>query len=139
MTAEWTLSDAWIFASIAGTGPDDGCTLTQIIATADAINHAIPTEAEFVQAVPRLIAAGLVGAQPEADRYWHTPAGRALNGRDLFGWMDAIPPALRRLGEPQDTAWSLPPGAFNRATQEWLQRADAILKRRSRTAGNPLP
>ncbi|MEV8516887.1 hypothetical protein [Dactylosporangium sp. NPDC051484] len=127
MAAQWTLSDAWIFSAIAGTGPDDGCTLTQIIAAADAINHAIPTEAEFIQAVPRLIAADLVGARPEADRYWHTPAGRELHRqrmqrRGLFGWAEAIPPALRELGDPQDTAWSLPPGAFGRAVQGWLRR-----------------
>ncbi|WP_446211852.1 hypothetical protein [Micromonospora sp. IBSANI012] len=134
MVAEWTSSDAWVFSSIEGTGPDDGYTLTQIIAKADGINHALLTEAEFIQAVPRLIAAGLIGAQPEADRYWHTEAGRALyqqrmKGRGLFGWMEAIPPALHRLGTPQDTAWSLPAGVFDRATQEWHERARALLKR----------
>lgn len=127
MTAEWTSSDAWVFASIGGTGPDDGYTLAQIIAKADAINHAVLLEAEFVQAVPRLIAAGLVGAQPETDRYWHTEAGQALyrqrmKRRGLFGWMDAIPPALHRLGKPQDTPWSLPAGVFERAIQEYLRR-----------------
>ncbi|MBX6723601.1 MAG: hypothetical protein IRY92_10260 [Dactylosporangium sp.] len=134
MATQWALSDAWVFSSIEGTSPDDGYTLTQIIAKADGINHAILTEAEFTQAVSRLVAAGLIGAQPEADRYWHTEAGRTLyrqrmKRRGLFGWIDAIPPALRRLGEPQDMPWSLPAGVFDRATQQWLQRADVILKR----------
>lgn len=134
MATQWILSDAWVFSSIEGTGPGDGYTLTQIIAKADGINHAILTEAEFTQAVPRLVAAGLIGAQPEADRYWHTAAGRAMyrqrmKRRGLFGWIDAIPPALRQLGEPQDTAWSLPAGVFDRAVQEWHQRAAMILKR----------
>jgi len=58
VAAQWTVSDAWVFSSIEGTGPDDGYTLTQIIAKADGINHAILTEAEFTQAVSRLAAAG---------------------------------------------------------------------------------
>jgi hypothetical protein len=134
VVGEWTSSDAWVFSSIEGTGPDDGYTLAQIIAKADAINHAILTEAEFIQAVPRLVAAGLIGAHPEADRYWHTEAGQALyrqrmKGRGLFGRMEAIPPALHRLGEPQGTAWSLPVGVFDRATQEYLEQAKALLRR----------
>lgn len=125
MAAEWALSDAWVFSSIEGTGPDEGFTLTQIIAKADGINRAILTEAEFTRAVPRLVAAGLIGVQAEADRYWHTDAGLALYRQRMkrygaFGWIDAIPPALRRLGEPQDTPWSLPDGVFERAVQEWL-------------------
>ncbi|MGX7674065.1 hypothetical protein [Plantactinospora sp. DSM 117369] len=136
MAATWTIADAWVFSSIEGTGPDDGYTLTHIIAKADAINHAVLTEAEFTQAVPRLIAAGLIGAQAEADRYWHTETGQALHRqrtkrRGAFGWTDAIPAALRRLGEPQDTAWALPTGVFDRATQEYLQRADATLSQHS--------
>jgi hypothetical protein len=123
-------SDAWVFCSIEGTGPDDGSALAQVIAKADLINHAILTEAEFTQAAARLVAGGLIGAESEADRYWHTEAGRALyrqrmKGRGLFGWIDAIPPALRRLGEPQDKAWSLPPGAFDRAVEEYSREAHA--------------
>jgi hypothetical protein len=90
------------------------------------INHAILTEAEFTQAVPRLLSAGPIGARPEADRYWHTEAGRALYRQrmkrcGLFGWIEAIPPALRWLGELQDTAWSLLAGVFDHAVQEWHQ------------------
>lgn len=114
------MSDAWVFSSIG-----DGYTLARIVAIADGINHAILTEAEFTHAVPRLLAAGLVGADVQADRYWHTDAGRALyqrwlNRGGLFSWIEVIPPALRRLGEPRDTDWSLPTGAFDRAVQEYL-------------------
>lgn len=128
MDAQWTISDAWVFSSIEGTGPDDGYTIAQVIAKADAINHAILTETELTRAVPRLVAAGLIGADIHADRYWLTEAGQSLyrhqmKGRGLFGWMDAIPPALHRLGEPQDSAWSLPPGAYDRAAREYLRRA----------------
>lgn len=122
MAARWTLSDAWVFSSIEGTGSDDGYTLSQIIAKGDGINHAILAEAEFTQAVSRLVAAGLIGADADADRYWHTESGRALyrqrmKRRGAFGWIKAIPPALDRLGEPRDTPWHLPPGTFDRAVQ----------------------
>jgi hypothetical protein len=132
--ATWSDSDAWVFSSIGGTGPDDGYRLSEIIAKADCINHAILIEAEFTRAVPRLLAAGLIGANVQAGRYWLTEAGRALyqqrmKRRGLFGWMEAIPPALGRLGEPQDSAWSLPAGAFDEAVREHLKRANQILKR----------
>ncbi|MEU4604890.1 hypothetical protein AB0F43_18065 [Kribbella sp. NPDC023972] len=131
MAAQWMLSDAWVFSSVEGTGPDDGSTLVRVIANADLINHAVLTEAEFLQAVARLVAAGLIGAEAEADRYWCTDAGRALyqqgmKRRGLFGWIDAIPPALNRLGEPQDKAWSLPLGAFDRAIEEYSREAHAL-------------
>jgi hypothetical protein len=132
--ATWTWSDAWVFSSIKGTGPDDGYTLSEILKTADTINHAVLTEAEFTRAAPRLLAVGLIGADAEADRYWLTETGRALyrqrmKRRGLFGWMDGIPPALGRLGEPQDSAWSLPAGAFDQAVREYLKQAEQTLKR----------
>ncbi len=127
MPAEWESSDAWVFAAIGGSGIDDGTTLTQLIAAADAINHAILTEDELVRAVPRLIHARLVQADIDADRYWRTEAGhdlwaREMKRRGLFGWIEGIPPALRRLGPPQDGVWALPPGAFDRAVGDYLAR-----------------
>lgn len=141
MPAQWEMSDAWVFAAIEGSGIEDGYTLTQVIAKGDGINHAILTEAEFTRAIPRLIHAGLVGADLAADRYWHTEAGhdlyvRRMKRRGLFGWIKAMPPALRRLGPPQDGEWVLPPGSFDLAASEWKQRAAEILRqilpRRSR-------
>jgi hypothetical protein len=136
------MSDAWVFSSIEGTGPSDGYTLAQIIAKADGINHDILTETEFTRAVPRLVAIGLIGAQAEADRYWHTEAGQALHRRwmkrgGLFSWIDVIPPALRRLGEPQDAAWSLPAGVFDRAVQQHHQWGEAIRERRRARSQDP--
>jgi len=133
VAAQWTFADAWVFASIEGTSRDNGCRLVDIIARADGINHALLSEAEFTRAVPRLVAAGLIGTDAVADRYWHTDAGRALYQRrmrrhGLFGWMDAIPPALRGLGAPQDGAWSLPAGAFARATRTYAREADKTVR-----------
>ena len=127
MSSGWTSSDAWVLASIEGGGPRDGYTLAQVIAKADAINHAVPAETELVRAVARLVAAGLVGADAAADRYWLTEAGAALRrrstGRGLFGWMEALPPTLARLGVPAEGDWSLPPAAFDRALRAYRRRA----------------
>jgi hypothetical protein len=132
--AGWQLSDAWVFAAIEGRSVEDGYSLTQIIAKADGINHAILEEDEFTRAIPRLVNAGLVGADLDADRYWHTDAGHDLYARrmkrhGLFGWTEALPPALRRLGPPQDGTWVLPHGTFQAAVDEWHRRADEILAR----------
>jgi hypothetical protein len=111
----WEVSDAWVFAALPGS-------LSDVIAHGDAINHAILSESEFTQAVPRLLTAALIGADHAADRYWHTPAGREfyerhMKGHGLFGWMDVFPPALRRLGPPVDGSFSLAPGEFVRAVR----------------------
>jgi hypothetical protein len=137
VAAQWTITDAWVLSSIEGTGPDDGYTLVQIIAKADGINHAILTEQEFSRAVPRLIAAGLIGADPDADCYWHTEAGQALRRRwisrgGLFSWIDVVLPALNRRDEPQDSTWSPPPGTFGSAVQQYLEWAETILGRARR-------
>ena len=131
--AEWVLSDAWVFAAIQGHSVEDGLPLTEVIASGDAINHAILAEEEFTRAVPRLINAGLIGADLAADRYWRTQAGhelfeRRMKRRGLFGWIEAVPPALRRLGPPQDGEWALPPGSFDRAARAWVRRGNAIVR-----------
>jgi hypothetical protein len=92
-----------------------------------------------------LVAAGLIGADANADRYWHTDAGRTLyrqrmKRHGLFGWVAAIPPALRRLGEPQGSPWSLPRCAFDRAIKQefmglrparrWVKLGTGVARRR---------
>lgn len=124
MVAEWTMTDAWVFASLGDSGPDKKYTLVQILGNADLINHNCFAEVQFTVSVPRLVAAGLIEADVPADSYWHTKAGQKLyrkrtKRRGMFGWMDTIPPALQRLGPPQDADWSLPDGAFRRASREY--------------------
>jgi hypothetical protein len=134
VATEWTIADAWVFPAISGTSADDPTTLTRIIARADGINHAILTETEFTHAVPRLATAGLISADAQADRYWRTEAGHHVyrkhtKRRGLFGWTDAIPTALRKVGEPCDAPWALPAGTFDRAADNYLKRARAIQDR----------
>lgn len=126
MVGDWTMADAWVFAAIASGSPPRVLALTEMIGIADAINHAVLQEQEFTAAAGRLLAAGLIEADAASDQYWLTGAGADLKKRwkhGLFGWIDAIPPGLRRLGEPQDTEWSLPTGVFQAAVDGYLARA----------------
>jgi hypothetical protein len=120
----WTFADAWVFASIAGSGPADGSSLTQIVMYADALNHALLMEDEFTDAFGRLRAAGAVEADVAADRYWLTDKGSVLRAeagyQGLRGWTDAVPRALRSLGDPVDAPWSLPAGVFDQAVRDYL-------------------
>ena len=128
----WTMTDAWVFAAVAHDQPPAIHKLTEIIAIADGINHDVLTEQEFTSSVARLIAAGLISADVQRDRYWPTDAGTELRRRwknGAFGWITAIPPQLDRIGEPQDRTCSLPPGVFRPAVDEYLARADEWMKR----------
>jgi hypothetical protein len=75
-----------------------------------------------------------MGADRPADRYWRTETGRKMfrvrmKHRSLFSWMDAIPPALCALGEPQDVDWALGPGVFDAAVRDYLRVANRRPKR----------
>lgn len=120
----WIFADAWVYASIAGTGPADGASLTQIILYADALNHALLLESEFTASFGRLRAAGLVDGDAAADRYWLTGKGSALRAeygyRGLVRWLEVVTRALGTVGTPDAPAWSLPPDAFDAAVREYL-------------------
>jgi hypothetical protein len=116
MNAAWTSDDAGVLAAIAMR--PGAKTLAELIATADAINHSVFTQDEFCQSIGRLLAAGLIGADHQADRYWPTEEGTTIRKRwrhGMFTWADAITPQLERLGEAQNTPWSLPAGKFDDA------------------------
>jgi predicted transcriptional regulator len=66
---------AWIFLSV----PEQLAPLTEIVAMADAINHALPTQTELRQSFRWLQQHGLVSK--EGKRYSLTAAGIALRNR----------------------------------------------------------
>ncbi len=69
-------SDAWIFISMAFYQGEASTSLRDLIATADYINHAIPTDEEIEGAINRLSSAGLVIVQ---EGHFHlSPAGRII-------------------------------------------------------------
>jgi hypothetical protein len=126
----WTESDAWVLGAIRP-GPRP---LAEVIGCGDMINYAILGESEFIQAVPRLVNAGLIEADAAADRYALTPAGssfcdRCMEGHGLFGWIDTFPAGLRRLGLPVDGTFRLEPGVFHAAYKEYDRGFQEAVKR----------
>ena len=69
-------ADGWIFVSMAFYQGETGTSLRDLIATADYINHAIPSDDEIEGGINRLCRAGLVTV--EEDTFHLTPAGRVL-------------------------------------------------------------
>jgi hypothetical protein len=53
-------SDAWLFQAIVIASHDRAASVTDIIAVADAVNHALPTDDELHGAFVRLSAGGLI-------------------------------------------------------------------------------
>lgn len=124
---QWGMPDAWLLAAIAIARLDpagDGATLAEVLSAAEGINHAAPTRGETELAIRRLLGAGLIVVDDTADHFWLTEAGQQVRRRwrhGLFGWIDALPPALRRHGPPQPAEWSLPPGAYEQAYEQAMQ------------------
>jgi hypothetical protein len=124
---QWGMPDAWLLAAIATARPDpagDGATLAEVLSAAEGINHAIPTQDETELAIRHLLGAGLIAVNETADHFRVTEAGQQVLRRwrhGGFGWIDALPPALRRLGPPQPAEWSLPPDAYEQAVEQALR------------------
>jgi hypothetical protein len=71
----FTSTDAWIMFSLLFGSAENGSTLRALIATADYINHAVPTYDELSESLQHLMQAGYVIKR--ADRYCATPAIRS--------------------------------------------------------------
>lgn len=69
-------SDSWIFLSIAFYQDRAGTSLRDLIATADYIDRAIPTDEEIEGGISRLAGAGFVTV--EDDHFYLTAAGRLV-------------------------------------------------------------
>ena len=101
-------SDGWLLLSIALTATDRPARLCEVIATADAINHAILTHAEVDQGIERLLAARLIVATPaslaitEEGGRLVQQAGRQT--RDIVSQMIALTVSLEAAEHP-----TLPP------------------------------
>lgn len=58
--AKWTWNDGWILMSVYLAQSNTSSSLADLIAAADATNHAIPTPNELSQAFSRLVNAGVL-------------------------------------------------------------------------------
>jgi hypothetical protein len=123
--ATWHWSDAWFLAALARTDQGQGASLADMMAAADMINHATLIEDEVRHAVRCLGGTGLV--EVVGERFRLTGKGaqlRAFGQRAeyLSREPDQYLIGLQRLGNPQPTAWALPPGAVRRAHTEYNDR-----------------
>ena len=120
--AGWEFSDAWVLAAVLSNA--DSCTLGELVAAGDGINHAILLADEVESAVGKLLGAGLVVVRDR--RFSATDAARALPRRGgLIGQVDSLLAALRRLPvTPQP--WSLEPGELEAAVRWWRTEAGRI-------------
>jgi hypothetical protein len=118
----WVFADAWVLAAIGGY--DRPCSLPEVIAAADWINHAILLAGEVETALSRLTGAGLVRVlddwtfelTDDGTEVWSEGAGH-----DLLGRVMALEAQLSAF-EPGATTVRLPPGAMERAVEDYLSR-----------------
>ena len=98
---EWP--DAWVFASFRGAGDAAGrIDFAKLVATADALNHAIVTAEEVRGALAKLHAAGLV--EVADGRVTTTPLATALHEKVAAmrgGAFSIVDNALRVLNSPR--------------------------------------
>jgi hypothetical protein len=93
----WTTRDAWLLLAI-GDHRKRACSLSDLIGSADARDHDVPTESECACIIGTLIASGLV--EVAKDRYRVTPTGqkivRSASG-ELFLQSRRLLPALAEI------------------------------------------
>jgi hypothetical protein len=119
----WQVADAWVMAAIAIA--DQPCSLQDLVAAADGINHAIVMDAEVEHAVRHLVAAGPVTVSDDT-RFALTSAGAALASQRRGGLVTQVDSLLKLLlkcpiAEP--TNRQLPDGALAAAASEYVRRA----------------
>jgi hypothetical protein len=119
----WSFEDAWLLIAASDFGRR-GCDLSQLIASADAYNHDIPTEEVVRRSIGRLRASGLMSV---AGLQLHlTGDGRALAKRATGGMFERGPHLLRLLDAwPfRDGCWDdLPQGAWQDSYDEYRGRS----------------
>lgn len=119
--SSWTFADAWVLTAVAISQAP--CTLTELVATADGINHAILLDAEVDGAVGKLLGSGLLDVTPDL-AFGLTPKGSALVHRrhgTLFTQVDSVTSVLASV-TVRDQEFSLPPGAMQLAVDAYLDR-----------------
>ena len=112
----WTFADAWVLAAIGIYGRP--CTLVELIAAGEAINHAVLLEAEVEAALGKLAGSGLVRVYEEWT-FELTDDGTSLwsgDGRDLQGHLRRVEEQLAAI-EPVTTVLNFPEGVFDQALQ----------------------
>lgn len=121
MTPAWEFSDAWVLAAISGYRRP--CSLPDLIAAADGIQHAIVGQDELEESLGKLTSAGLVRVF-EDWTFETTDQGGMLwpvDGRDLEVRLKETLAQLANF-EPGRTVVTLPRKLFEDAIDEYRSR-----------------
>jgi hypothetical protein len=122
--AGWQPADAWVLASIGVF--QRPCSLTEVVAAGDWMNHAVLTEPEVEGALTRLVGSGLVRVYED----WTlelTDEGASLFSaevRSIQTQLDLIEDGLAGR-EPELAKVRLPAGAFASAVAAYVEHREA--------------
>ncbi len=124
--------DAWMFLAIAISPRDAGPVgLSNLVAAADGVNHAIPTEDELRGGINRLLHAGLVYEHDSA--FDLTEAGEAMFAKVRSGSVRAeferLEKELDRLADPGQPTWTPTAEAIRDAIDAYVAMAEEWLRR----------
>jgi hypothetical protein len=120
----WQPADAWVLASIGVF--QRPCSLTEVVAAGDWMNHAVLTEPEVEGALTRLVGSGLVRVYED----WTlelTDEGASLFSaevRSIQTQLDLIEDGLAGR-EPELAKVRLPAGAFASAVAAYVEHREA--------------
>lgn len=121
----WDRSDAWFLTALAIV--PQPAALDEVYAAGDAVNHALFTDPEVLQAIRRLVGSGLIEA-PTADALSLTPAGAVVATRGREGLRGLVTTVHRRLARisvtESDTTITAADSAA--AATRYAARADAV-------------
>jgi hypothetical protein len=114
----WVFADTWVLSAIGMYRRP--CSLTELIAAADMINHAILLDVEVESALGKLTGTGLVRVFDDWT-FELTDEGMSLwpmEGRDLWAKIDGVTTHLSAI-EPRQIRVSLPEGAMKQALEAY--------------------
>jgi len=124
--------DAWLFLAIA-ISPRDAkpVGLSDLVAAADGVNHAILTEDELRSGINRLLHAGLVSEHDSA--FDLTEAGEAMfakvRSRSVRTRFERLARELHGLADPGQPTWTPSPEAIQGAIDDYLAMAEEWFRR----------
>lgn len=124
--------DAWMFLAIAISPRDaDPVGLSDLVAAADGVNHALVTEDELRGGLNRLLHAGLVSEQESA--FDLTAAGEAMfdkvRSRSVRTEFQRLERELDRLADPDHPTWTPSTEAIDDAIADYLAMAEEWRRR----------
>lgn len=107
---QWTWSDGWLLMSVYLAQCNETCGLPDIIAYADATNHAIPSPDELIQAFTKLVNSGVLNIKnnnyliseqyfPEVERAYNGKGGLFKSGEKGLKWLKSS--KLPMIGTPE--------------------------------------